>query len=253
MTLRAVAFGEVGLGSWGAVFSPGPELPSFAVFGGERARTLPVSIEGETSPGSEWLVSGEGLELAVGPDVGAQGAAAVSEDGFDQLVSVRGALPGDGAREVELIGSRGLRTTQLEPGGFELVRDVRAWFSPGDGLALLAVRPRRAKAHGDERLSATVFEEGEPLAVAEPRLSTTYSEDSLPVRAAVELWLPDAEEESRDEEAEQAAQYPRRAAGEAAGAGITQDLGPLRVHARPFRWRTARRDGSGVYLLAWAR
>jgi hypothetical protein len=242
MTLRAAAFGDVGLGNWGAVFSPGPELPSFAVLGGEQPRTLPVSIAGETTPGSEWLVSGEGLELALGPAAGEQ-AAAVGQDGFDQLVSVRGELPGDGAREVELIGSRGLRSAQLELGGFELVRDVRAWFTPGDGLALSAVRPRRAKAHADERLSATVFEEGEPLAVAEPRISTTYSEDSL----------PGAEEEGRDEQAEQAAQYPRRAAGEAAGTGITQDLGPLRVHARPFRWRTARRDGSGVYLLAWAR
>ena len=234
------------LGRWGAVVSPGPELPTFAIAGGERAMTLPVSIESEDSAGSEWLVSGEGLELAIGPQ---EGAVAEGEDGFDQLVSVRGELPGDGAGEVELIGSRSVRAQSLRPGGFGLARDVRAWASPGDGLAVLAVRPRRAGAHGDERLSATLFEEGAPVVVAEPRLSTTYSEDFSPVRAGLELWLPEREEEESDDEAEQTAQYARRAAGEAAGPGTTHDLGPVRVHARPFRWRTARWEGSGVYLL----
>lgn len=246
MALRAAAFGDVELGRWGAVFSPGPELPTFAVAGGERAMTLSVSIEGDASAGSEWLVSGEGLELAIGPQ---DGGAVVGEDGFDQLVSVRGELPGDGASEIELIGSRSVRAESLKPGRFGLARDVRAWGSPSDGLAVLAIRPRRAGAHGDERLSATLFEEGASISVAEPRLSTAYSKDSLPVRAGLELWLPGGEEEGRDEEAEQTAQYARRAAGEAAGAGTTQDLGPIRVHARPFRWRTARWEGSGVYLL----
>jgi hypothetical protein len=226
-------------------------LPSFAVLGGERAVTRPVSIDGDTSPGSEWLVSGEGVELAIGPDTDRAQAAALEWDGFDQLVTVRGEVPGDGAREVELIGSRSIRAEQLEPGHFELARDIRAWFSPTDGLAVLAVRPRRARAHGDERLSATVFEDGRPLVVAEPRLSTTYSEDSLPVRAALELWLPAGEEPERDD-GKQTTQYPRRAAGEASGAGATHDFGSLRVHVRPFRWRAAGRDGSGVYLLAWA-
>jgi hypothetical protein len=118
---------------------------------------------------------------------------------------------------------------------------------------VMALRPRRAGGHGDERLSATLFEEGASTSVADPRLSTAYSEDSLPVRAGLELWLPGGEEEGQGEEDEQPAQYARRAAGEAAGDGTTEDLGPIKVHARPFRWRTARWVGSGVYLMVWPR
>src|SRR5205085_3701284 len=179
--------------------------------------------------------------------------AGTADDGFDQLVTVRGEVPSDGPREVELLGCRGERAEELEAGSFELIRDIRAWFSLGEGLAFGAVRPRRASGQADEQVAATIFEAGHPLAVAEPRLSTTYTDEGLPIRATLELWLPQNEEEQEEQEAETTVSYPRRAAGRAAGPGITHDLGSLRVHARPFRWRAAGRDGAGVYLLAWAK
>jgi hypothetical protein len=243
MSLRAVAFGDVSLGRWGAVVSPGHDLPSFAVLG-TNAVVLPAVIEGDSSSGAEWWVTGDGLELAIAPEAG---EAPAWSDGVDQLVTVRGELPSDGAREVDLLGCRGERADELNPGSLQLLRDVRAWFSLSEGLACVALRPRRASGHGDERVSATLFEAGHPLSVAEPRLSTTYAEDGLPTRATLELWLPESEEEQDDQEA---VSYPRRAAGVAAGPGVTHDFGPLNVHARPFQWRAAGRDGTGVYLLA---
>jgi hypothetical protein len=247
MSLRAVAFGDVGLGRWGAVVSPGRDLPSFAVLGTNPNVVLPVVVEGESASGAEWWVTGEGLDLAIASEADVAPAA---EDGFDQLVTVRGELPSNGAREVDLLGCRGERTEELVPGNLQLLRDVRAWFSLGEGLACVALRPRRASGHADERVSATIFEAGQPLSVAEPRLSTTYSEDGLPIRATLELWLPESEEEQEDLEAD-AVSYPRRAAGAAVGPGVTHDFGPLKVHARAFQWRAAGRDGTGVYLLAW--
>jgi hypothetical protein len=243
MSLRAVAFGDVGLGRWGAVVSPGRDLPSFAVLGTDTV-ALPAVVEGDSSSGAEWWVTGEGLDLAIAPETD---EALTAGDGFDQLVTVRGELPSSGVGEVDLLGCRGERPEELDPGNLQLLRDVRAWFSPGEGLACVALRPRRASGHGDERVSATLFEAGQPVSVAEPRLSTTYAEDGLPIRATLELWLPESEEE----EGQEAVSYPRRAAGQAAGPGATQDFGPLKVHARPFQWRAAGREGTGVYLLAW--
>lgn len=256
--LRALAFGDLAAESWGAVFSPGGGLPSFAVLGAQGRRVVPVTIEGDSTHAAEWWVTGDGLDIAVAPqtngtgtseDVGEPGSAG-DQAGFDQLVTVRGEFAANGAREVELMGCRSERTEDLAAGSFQLIRDIRAWFSSGDGLAVLACRPRRASAHGDERLSATLFEGGQSLDVAEPRLSTTYADDGLPVRATLELWLPESEADETDEEAEHVASYPRRAAGQAAGPASDHDLGELTVQATPFRWRAAGRDGAGVYLLA---
>ena len=243
--LRALAFGDLALRSWGAILSPGAGLPSFAVLGGERGVVTPVTVKGDPSPTAEWWVSGEGLELTVAPGSNGDTPAAV-DAGFDQLIAVRGELAGDGVRDADLLGCRSARSEELEH--FRLFRDIRAWFSPSDGLAVLAVRPRRAASHGDEWLSATLIEGGEPQSVEEPRLSTTYSDDGLPVRASLELWLPE-----NDEQDEQAVAYPRRVAGEAAAPATLHELDRLALRVRPFRWRAGGREGAGVYLIARAR
>ena len=243
--LRALAFGDLALESWGVILSPGEGLPSLAVLGGKRGVVTPVTVEGDPSPTAEWWVSGEGLKLTVAPGSNGYTLAAV-DAGFDQLVAVRGELAGDGVRDANLLGCRSARSEELE--GFQLFRDIRAWFSPDDGLAVLAVRPRRASSHADELLSATLIEGGQPESVEEPRLSTTYGDDGLPVRASLELWLPDTNEPD-----EQAVTYPRRAAGEAAAAATRHELDGLALQVRPFRWRAGGRDGAGVYLIARAR
>lgn len=254
--LRALAFGDLGGENWGAVLSPGGGLDSFAVLGA-GGTVVPAQVEGDSSPGAEWWVTGEGLDLAVAP--GADGAAegnadaATMEGGFDQLVTVRGEFSANAAREVELLGCRGEREQELAPGDLGLLRDIRAWFSPREGLALLAVRPRRGSTHADERLSATLFEGGQPVPVEEPRLSTTYGEDGLPLRATLELWLPESDPEAGEEDAEPVVSYPRRAAGEATGPATAHEIGGLSVQVRPFKWRAAGREGVGVYLMARTR
>jgi hypothetical protein len=85
-----------------------------------------------------------------------------------------------------------------------------------------------------------VFDSDAPHAINDPRLSTTYTAAGRPLRAGVELWLGDDEDQ----------QYSRRALGEAAGPGATGRAGRFEVRAQPFRWQSRGRDGAGVYLLA---
>jgi hypothetical protein len=72
------------------------------------------------------------------------------------------------------------------------------------------------------------------------------------VRATLELWLGDDDEPAEPGQ-EKAAQYPRRAAGEASGRAATHEFGNLALGVQPFRWRAEGRDGAGMYLLARAR
>jgi hypothetical protein len=234
---------------WGTALSAHPDLPSFVIVAGDSAAVVSAEIAGESSGEGDWRIAGEGLELTVA----AEGARPdhPSAD-FDQLVTVRGRLWGDQSREFDCRGCRSERADAVEPGRFALIRDACAWFAPGDGFAIVAVRPRRASGHGDEYVSATVFSAGHALSVAEPRLSTAYTEEGQPTRATLELWL-EANDEPAETGQEEAVQYPRRAAGEAAGPAATHDFDNLAVGVQPFRWRAEGREGAGVYLLARAR
>lgn len=248
MTLRAVAFGDQRAGFWGAALSAHPDLPSFVIVAGEPAAVVSVEIVADSSGERDWRIAGEGLELTI------TGEGPCPDDpsaDFDQLVTVRGWLRGDQAREIDCRGCRSERADAVGPGRFALIRDACAWFAPGDGFALVAVRPRRASGHGDERVSATVFSAGHALKVAEPRLSTAYTEEGEPTRATLELWLEG--DEPAEPGQEEAVQYPRRAAGEAAGPAATHKFDNLALGVQPFRWRAEGRDGAGVYLLARAR
>jgi hypothetical protein len=248
MTLRAVGFGDQRAGVWGAAFSAHPDLPSVAMLAAQPTAIVPVEVVADSSREGEWRIAGEGLELTIAVEGGR------SDDpspDFDQLVTVRGRLRGDQAREVDCRGCRSERADAVEPGRFQLVRDACAWFGPGDGFAFVAVRPRRASGHGDERVSATVFSAGHALPVAEPRLSTAYTEEGQPLRATLELWLQDDGDSA--EPGQEAVQYPRRAAGIASGPAAAHEFANLALGVQPFRWRAEGRDGAGIYLLARAR
>jgi hypothetical protein len=56
--------------------------------------------------------------------------------------------------------------------------------------------------------------------------------------------------EGEDGDDGEAREYPRRAAGEALGVGVSSRLGELDVRAELFRWHTKELEGAGVYLLA---
>jgi hypothetical protein len=213
------------------------------------AAVVPVEIVADSSPGGDWRIAGNGLELTV--TAAGMETNNPSSD-FDQLVTVAGRLQGDRPREVQCRGCRSERAEGIEPGRFGLVRDVCAWFGPGEGFALVAVRPRRASGHGNEAATATIFSAGHALCVAEPRLSTLYGETGQPIRASLEMWL-ESDDEPPEPGQEESVQYPRRAAGVASGPEATHDFANLGLAVQPFRWRSEGRDGAGIYLLARAR
>ena len=105
----------------------------------------------------------------------------------------------------------------------------------------IAFRGRKAKSHEGDVVTATVLGPEPSAPVDDPRLSTTYEAGGWPVRAGLELWLGgDGDEE----------QFPRRAAGEAAGARAQAAAGGLDIRAEPFRWHSRGREGAGLYMLA---
>jgi hypothetical protein len=155
-------------------------------------------------------------------------------------------LPGHSTRVCRVtgtVGSEGIEClgtateTLSVPSWSELdaVRSISALFDPETALFALATRPRGARAHGDERVSAALLSAGELRAVEEARLSTVYDQDGRQRSAGIELWLPGED-------------IPRRAFGVAA-AGTTLDLDELRVNAAVFEWRMEGREGSGAYDL----
>ena len=91
-------------------------------------------------------------------------------------------------------------------------------------MTLTAVRPAKTKHHGEEAVAAFLVDRGEPRAIFDPRLSTTYDGELRQRRAGLELWMS-AE-----------GGYARRAAGEVV-CGTTVDLGDLRLDSAFFQWR----------------
>jgi hypothetical protein len=119
---------------------------------------------------------------------------------------------------------------------------VCAWFDPAHGLSVVALRPRKARGQDADVLSAVALEPEGPLAIEDPRLSTTYAGDGRPLRVSLELWVSAGDD---DEE-----QYPRRASGETLGVAATGRLGRFDVLAQFVRWDSRDGDGAGVYVLA---
>lgn len=124
--------------------------------------------------------------------------------------------------------------------GVESVRVFAACFSAEHAVALVAVRPAGAKGQDRDVVAAASLGEREGLSVFDPRLSTTYAPDGAPLRAGVELWLGEGEDEEDE-------QYPHRVAGESTGdRAVSDELGlcayGLRCHSRG-------EQGRGVYVL----
>jgi hypothetical protein len=223
--LRTVTFGDLEAGTWGVFWGP------FAAIDGTL---LPSpTIEG-TSSQEDWRLIADGAELTVtaaGP--------ASPPDAFAQLCRVHGQV---GERAIDCLGRRGSDPQELDPSRFESVREISAWFEPDEGLALVALRPRKARDHGADVVTAALLDRAETVTVADPRLSTTYAADGRPSRMSLELWLDDEQE-----------QYPRRAAGEAVGDAVSSATAGLEIQAAPLRCHSRGREGTGVYLIARVR
>jgi hypothetical protein len=236
--LRTVAFAELDLSVWGVAWMPAAERLRFLALGaGDRCDTLAATLEGDRAD-DDWRLEGAGVRLTATPTCAAAPSAGT---GFDQLCRVHGQVVLAGAeREIDCIGRRGAHGDGVKLDKFESFRDVSAWFEPDDGLAVVALRPNRSGGQDSDLVDAAVLDPQTTAPVTDPRLSTTYTAAGQPLRAGLELWLGDDEEE----------QYPRRAAGEAVGAGAAAQIDGFDVRAQPFRWHSRGRDGAGVYLLA---
>ena len=155
--------------------------------------------------------------------------------GYEQLCRVTGTVrEGGRTRQVRCLGQRGQLWGSPDPGRIALSRSLSAWLGEDRALMLTAVRPAKAKGHFDELLAGFVFEAGEPVAIDDPRLSTTYDAEQRQRRAGLELWM--------DEEADHA----RRMAGEVL-CGTSVDLGDHRLDSAFFAWRMEGREGVGRY------
>ena len=224
-SVRTVAFGDVETGVWGVAWG------GFVALGDAVLET--PRIEGAGAE-EDWRIAAGGAELTVRP-VGPPSSA----NGFDQLCRVEGQVQGE---PVDCLGRRGSRPEQLDPGRFDSLREVSAWFEPDEGLAVVALRPRQARNHAADLVTATLLEPAGPVVVEDPRLSTTYAADGRPSRMSLELWLGGEQE-----------QYPRRAAGEAFGPDVFGTLPGLELRIQPLRCHSRGRDGTGVYLIARVR
>ena len=135
---------------------------------------------------------------------------------------------------VRCLGQRGHQWGTPDWGRIELARTLSAWMGAERAVTLTAVRPAKAKHHDEEAVAGFLVDRGEPRAIFDPRLSTTYDGELRQRRAGLELWM--SEEGG----------YARRAAGEVV-CGTTVDLGDLRLDSAFFAWRMEGRTGTGRY------
>jgi hypothetical protein len=248
MAFRSVSFGDLDGDLWGAAVDGDVRLLALGTPAGRQHRLGRDSIRWRVS-GERWTLTAADLEVAIDPvdrpaepepgdgDRDGDGDAGA---GLDQLCHVSGRFTIDGvAQEIDCQGARTSRDQGVDLHGLDSLRGVCAWFGAGEGLTLLSLRPRGAGDHAHDFATASVFAPDAWRAVAEPRLSTTYSADGAPTRVGLELWLGEGEEH-----------YSRRAAGEVAGPAVDLQTDGLRVRVAPLRCHSRGRQGAGVYLLA---
>ncbi|HEY2769752.1 MAG TPA: hypothetical protein VGI87_04260 [Solirubrobacteraceae bacterium] len=231
-----MTFGNLADGVWGAAWFAGEPRLVVGTPGGNSVLTGGTLTGAEAT--EDWALAATGVELSITAagepihdrfDGGA--------DGVDQLCQVRGTVAASGAAvELACLGRRATRSG-LDLSRYTSIRDVSMWFEPEEGVALTALRPRKAKHHGKDVVVAAVLDVADGKPVVDPRLSTTYDAEGAPRRVGLELWL---EEENGD-------QFPRRTAAESTPPDV--QLGD-ELRATVLRAHSRGREGMGVYLLA---
>jgi len=247
MPFRTVAFGDLDGGLWGAAVDAGPvgavfgtADASYCVAGPERLRW--------TTDGRGWRLEGDDFALHIEPrgeepaEPGDHGSPP-EVSGLQELCRVHGTISLDGsAHTVDCTGTRS-EIDGLERSMLASARVVSSWFGDDEALTLLALRSRRAGDHESDLIAATLFDPDGWVPVNDPRLSTTYTAAGAPSRTSLELWVGEGENE-----------FPRRAAGEASGAGATVACSVaavgLELRVAPLRCHSRGLEGSGVYVVA---
>lgn len=227
----------------GALAEGGLELPEDADWSGLALGGLSTAVQ---APLERWTVAWEGAEHGFALELEAISAPAEVDAGdpvariggmagYEQLVRVRGAVHDGGeSLPVDGLGQRGRSWGVADWTALGLVRTVSAWLGEErGGVMLQSLRPEAITGHGDEATWACLVEGGEPVAVGDPRLSTTYDGEGHQRRAGLELW---ATEDG----------YPYRAAGEVV-CGSSIELGALRLDLAFMRWHAEGATGVGRY------
>jgi hypothetical protein len=241
--LRTLAFGDVDGGIWGAALhAAAPAL----VLGDRTGTTSSSGVlqEGWSSDGPGWRLRGEGFDLHVEPsgEEMTQAEAADSGEtvsGFQELCRVQGVVNlGGSERRIDCVGTRCV-IDGVDAGSLGSARAVAGWFGDDDAFMLLSLRATEGVGQEADLIAATLFDPEGWVPVQDPRLSTTYTATGRPERTTLELWVGEGENE-----------FPRRAAGEAAGDGGTYQAAGTDLRVVPLRCHSRGREGTGVYVLA---
>ena len=152
-------------------------------------------------------------------------------EGHERLCRVRGTAAG---RPIDCLGQRGRSWGTADWGGIVLTRSLGAWLDEGPSVVYSAVRPAGTDNHAEEAQWGALLDGESAVAMADPRLSTTYDGDGHQRRAGLELWVG----EDYD--------YPRRGAGQVL-CGSSVELGSLRLDLAFFGWTLDGRRGVGRY------
>lgn len=198
------------------------------------------------TPLEEWAVDFDGDGASFDLHFAARSAPAVLDaaqpaaqiggmEGYEQLCRVTGEAKVDGRSvRIDCLGQRGHTWGEPDWEHISVARTITAWMDDERSIALSSVRPSDAEHHLDEAVAAFYVEGGEPVWVADPRLSTGYDGAEHQRRAGMELWVTDE------------AEYAHRISGQVI-AGTTLDLGRLRLDCAFFGWRMEGRTGVGRY------
>jgi hypothetical protein len=191
------------------------------------------------SAGFELDFTARSVPAALSP--GAPVARVGGMQGYEQLCRASGsATVGGEPRPIDCLGQRGHTWGAPDWDRITLARTLSAWMGDDLAVTLTAIRPAKARGHGDEAISAFLLVAPEDADVAaaveigDPRVSTIYDGDGRQRHAGLELYIDDEDD------------YGRRLAGEVA-CGTSLDLGRLRLDCAFFVWRMEGRAGVGRY------
>lgn len=230
--------------TWGVSWSADPSAPTrLALRRGPASSVLDGALMDNRFEGDGGALTVTALAPALqSRDAGGQ----LKRD--DQLCEVTGRVRIDGQdADVESLGCRSSAETGIGLGQLDSFRFLAAWLDPRSGFSLTALRPGKARGHEVDIVAAAILDDPPAPPVLDPRLSTTYTDDGLPAKAGLELWL--SEENEDDPDGGAPPQYPRRAAGEVVGPGLDWGQDDVELHASVLRWHSQGSEGPGVYVL----
>lgn len=248
---RGRSGGEVRTSGLGILFAGGRPVAVRAGAAAGDGEFAAAGVETETvTPLERWSVTFSDEDGRCGFDLDLEAhtvAAPLGQDspvarlggmtGYDQLITARGSVTLDGRdRRFDGRGSRGRSWGAPDWSRLACARTIGVWFADGGGVSATAIRSAPMSGHGDEALHVVLNGPGggDPVTVADPRLSTSYDVTGAQRAAGFELYPFDEGE------------YPERIAGEVE-CGTTLDLGALTLQCAFFRWRSGSRTGVGRY------